>query len=246
MKTIIIDDDPSIIIDLNRKLTAHTDVSIAGTAQTGKDGLRLLLEERPELVFLDMELPDTTGIDILRRIDEEDLRCHVIVCTAFSNYMLPAFRHDAYDFITKPIDSHELADAIDRVRHDIEKPTPATATTAATGAAHLLLYINTEDFQLVSVEQIGLFQYNGDLRSWEVHVTTQPKPFKLKRDVSNKDILRFDDRFVQVSQRSIININYLLKVKDNVCHFLPPFDHLEGITVGRFYRRKLTDRFRSF
>lgn len=245
MKTIIIDDDPSIIIDLNRKLSYHTDIHIVGTAQTGQDGMKLLRAERPELVFLDMELPDTTGLDILRQIDQEDLSCHVIVCTAYSNYMLPAFRHEAYDFITKPVDEGELKDALDRVRRDMENSHSGTSATTA-NAGHLLLYTNTEDFQLVSVDQIGIFQYNADLRSWEVVVATQQKPFKLKREVSNKDILRFDERFVQVSQRAIINIDYLMKVKDDRCHFLPPFDYVDKVSVGRQYRRKLIDRFRSF
>lgn len=207
--------------------------------------MKLLRAERPELVFLDMELPDTTGLDILRQIDEEAHDCHVIVCTAFSNYMLPAFRHEAYDFITKPIDEIELRGALDRVRHDMENP--RTSTPAATvNTGHLLLYTNTEDFQLVSIDQIGIFQYNADLRSWEVIVATQQKPFKLKREVSNKDILRFNERFVQVSQRAIINIDYLMKVKDDRCHFMPPFDYVDSVTVGRQYRRKLIDRFRSF
>lgn len=245
MKTIIIDDDPAIISDLTRKLSMHPDLHLAGTAQTGRDGLRLIRQERPELVFLDMELPDTTGLDILRKLDEEDLTCHVIVCTAYSNYMLPAFRHDAYDFITKPVDEGELSGALDRVRRDREHPREKSdAAPLATG--HLLLYANTEDFQLVSVDQIGVFQYNAELRSWEVSVTTSPKAFKLRREVSNKDILRFDNRFVQVSQRAIINIDFLLKVKDDLCHFLPPFDTIDTVTVGRFYRRKLVARFRSF
>lgn len=242
MKTLIIDDDPSVITDLNRKLSGHADIHIVGTAQTGREGLKLLRSERPDLVFLDMELPDTTGLDILRQIDAEELAHHVIVCTAFSNYMLPAFRHQAYDFLTKPVDEGELADALDRVRSAKDKPQAA----APSEAGHLLLYTNTEDFQLVGIEQIGLFQYNADLRSWEVVVATQQKPFKLKREVSNKDILRFDDRFVQVNQRAIINVDYLLKVKDDHCHFLPPFDYVDSVAVTRQYRRKLVDRFRSF
>lgn len=243
MKTIIIDDDPSIITDLTRKLAAQTDINIVGTAQTGKAALRLLREERPDLAFLDMELPDTTGLDILRQIDQEDLCGHVIVCTAFSNYMLPAFRHDAYDFITKPIVEEELCGILERVRHDNRRERTTEPDIAASG--HLLLYVNTEDFQLVNVDQIGLFTYNPELRSWEVSVVGASKPFKLKREVSNKDILRFDDRFVQVSQRAIANVDYLLKVKDDICYFLPPFDRITSISMGRLFRRKLIERFRS-
>lgn len=245
MKTIIIEDDPSVITDLSRKLTRHPDLFLVGTAQTGEAGMNLLRSEHPDLVLLDMELPDTTGLDILRQIEAEEIDCYVIVCTAFSNYMLPAFRHEAYDFLTKPISDEELAQAFSRVRRNRAKNTAST-TPVSFGSGHLLLYTNTEDFQLVNVSQIGVFQYNADLRSWEVFAATRPRPFKLKREVSNKDILQFDDHFVQVSQRAIINIDYLVKVKDDVCHFLPPFDNLEGVAVGRQYRRKLIERFRSF
>jgi hypothetical protein len=68
---------------------------------------------------------------------------------------------------------------------------------------------------------------------------------RLKRTLKSEELLDFDSQFVQVSQRCIINMNYLIEVVDNVCHFYPPFETLTHVKVGRFYRRKLIERFSS-
>lgn len=161
--------------------------------------------------------------------------------------MLPAFRHDAFDFLTKPIDVAELKTAIERVRKDLDSPRRTTvADEGQAKSGFLLCYTNTEDFQLVNVSNIGLFRYNGDVRSWEVVIANQKLSVKLKRDVTNKDLLALDSRFIQVSQKFIVNINCLLKVRDNICVFNPPFESIDYVKVGRLYRKRLVDRFLSF
>ena len=109
----------------------------------------------------------------------------------------------------------------------------------------LLFYTNSIDFRLVHTRDIGLFQYNHENRVWEVIVAGHPTPIKLRRNVNNETLLTIDDRFVQVSQKYVININYLIEVNDNVCRFYPPFDKIDYVKVGRLFRRKLTERFCS-
>ena len=67
--------------------------------------------------------------------------------------------------------------------------------------------------------------------------------FWLTCTIKGDDLLSLDSQFVQVNQKCIININYLIEVVDNVCRFYPPFDHLPSVSVGRLYRRKLTEKF---
>jgi len=80
----------------------------------------------------------------------------------------------------------------------------------------------------------------------EVIIGNQQLPVKLKREVTNKDLLALDSRFVQVSQKYIVNINCLLKVRDNICVFNPPFEDIDYVKVGRLYRKRLVDKFISF
>ena len=247
MKAIIIDDDKKAIDDLADKLKGCSDVELMATTSDASFGLKMLKVEMPDLLFLDVEMPEMSGIDFLKEMERMNIWCHVIVTTSYSIHMLPAFRHDAFDFLTKPIDVAELKTAIERVRKDLDSPRRTTVTEDGQAkSGFLLCYTNTEDFQLVNVSNIGLFRYNGDVRSWEVVIANQKLPVKLKRDVTNKDLLALDSRFIQVSQKFIVNINCLLKVRDNICVFNPPFESIDYVKVGRLYRKRLVDRFLSF
>ncbi|HCD78116.1 MAG TPA: hypothetical protein DEQ27_07480 [Prevotella sp.] len=247
MKAIIIDDDKRAIDDLADKLKECSDVELMATTSDASFGLKMLKTEIPDLLFLDVEMPEMSGIDFLKEMERMNIWCHVIVTTSYSIHMLPAFRHDAFDFLTKPIDVAELKTAIERVRKDLDSPRRTTvADEGQAKSGFLLCYTNTEDFQLVNVSNIGLFRYNGDVRSWEVVIANQKLPVKLKRDVTNKDLLALDSRFIQVSQKFIVNINCLLKVRDNICVFNPPFESIDYVKVGRLYRKRLVDRFLSF
>ena len=70
-------------------------------------------------------------------------------------------------------------------------------------------------------------------------------PLRMKRDIKREAILNIAPQFVQVSQKAIVNVDYLLEVADNTCVFYPPFERVQNITVGRHYRKALTEKFNS-
>ena len=69
------------------------------------------------------------------------------------------------------------------------------------------------------------------------------KPIKLRRTIKGDNLLALDPLFVQVNQKFIINMNYLVEVTNNVCKFFPPFDKIDYVSVGRIYRKKLREKF---
>jgi hypothetical protein len=71
-------------------------------------------------------------------------------------------------------------------------------------------------------------------------------PIRLKRNMTNDKILSIDNRFRQVNQKYIINIDYLFEVKDNVCCFYPPFENIGYVKVGSFFRRRFIEQFNKF
>lgn len=246
MKTIIIDDEPSAIKVLKKNLCEYDDIDVAGTATTGSKGLELLRKENPEAIFLDVELPDMTGLEFLSLVGEDTLeRCKIVMYTAHSKYMLPSFRNNAFDFLTKPLDEHELGIVVMRLLQDAtsEVAPSYTTSTGHTENDKLLFYTNAADFRLAHIRDIGFFQYNHEQRIWEMVLAGCEQPIRLKRNANNESLLNVDTRFVQVNQKYIININYLMEVRDNICHFYPPFDKIEYVRVGRLFRRKLIERF---
>ena len=174
--------------------------------------------------------------------------------------MLSAFRNKAFDYLLKPINDAELRTIIRRVCIDMSTEQPRTPSTPATPAAPTIIgdgiarrndgkyivYTNAVDFRLVDINDIGLFAYNSDLRVWEVTLAGEKHPIRLKRNINSDMLLALNDTLVRVSQKHIINIIYLMEVADNTCHFYPPFEMLQEVKVGRFFRKKLIDRFSSF
>lgn len=249
MNAIIIDDTPAAVSNLADKLQKYPETHVVATAATGKEGLALVRKHKPELLFLDIELPDMTGIELLESLnDVSDHYCHVVIYTAYNDYMLPAFRNKAYDFLLKPIDDGELETVMRRFQNEATdtRRLPQHADMPHPSDGKLLFYTNSVDFRLVHIRDICLFSYDHDVRVWTVVCAGCDKPLRLKRNVTKESLLSVDSRFIQVSQRHIINMNYLLEVRDNVCRFYPPFDDIETVKVGRFFRRKLINSFNSF
>lgn len=248
MRTIIIDDDTTATICLVEKLKKYNEIEVCGTATTGEIGMKLVREVRPDLLFLDVELPDYSGVEFLEHINDLiSQNCHVVMYTAFSHYMLPSFRNRAYDYLMKPIDDEELDLIIGRVLSASQNDGKETAENILPKEQNgkLLFYTNMVDFRVVHIKDIGLFQYNHEQRIWEVVIAGMQQPLRLKRNTNNDNLLTLDSRFVQVSQRFIININYLMEVSDNICRLFPPFDKIDYIKTGRLYRKRLIERFNS-
>ena len=246
MKAIIVDDDKSAIDILSNMLKEISEIEIVGTAQKGSSGLRMLSELKPDVLFLDVQMPDMSGLDFLEQMGCIDNDCDVVMCTAYDDYMLPSFRSNAFDFLLKPVDPKELAIVAQRliVNRDKKRRQGSSGDSVRKqDEDHFLFYTNAIDFRLVRIKDIGIFQYNHQLRSWEVIVAGRKEPIKLKRSITNDQILELDRNFGQVNQKYIINIRYLLEVKDNFCKFYPPFDEINYVKVGRFFRKRFIERF---
>lgn len=243
MNVLIIDDDKTAVNILEKKLKQIQDIDFVETACNGKDGLEMVKKSNPDIIFLDIEMPDMSGMEILDEV--KGLNRKVVIYTSHDQYMLSSFRKDAYDFLMKPIDDDELEGIMERFISDMKEKSNAhrgADIRPNTIDDKFLLYTNTTDFQLVQVKDIGLFVYNSERRIWEVVVAGRDNGVALKRSVNRNMILSLDKHFIQVSQSYIININYLIEVVDNTCYFYPPFDKIDYVPIGRFFRQKLIEK----
>jgi DNA-binding LytR/AlgR family response regulator len=243
MNVLIIDDDKTAVNILVKKLKRIQDISVIETANSGKDGLEIVKKSNQDIIFLDIEMPDMSGMKVLDEV--KMLNRKVVIYTSHDQYMLSSFRKEAYDFLMKPIDDDELEGIIERFLSDMkENPNVRMGVDIRPNTIDdkFLLYTNTTDFQLVQVKDIGLFVYNSERRIWKVIVAGRENGVAMKRSVNRNMILSLDKHFIQVSQSYIININYLIEVVDNTCYFYPPFDKINYVPIGRFFRQKLIEK----
>lgn len=250
MNIVIIDDDRSAIDALNKELEIYPDITVTGSATTGEQGLKLVLDLSPEIIFLDIELPDMSGIDFIEQLQEiPNCHCKIVIYSSYDKYMLEAFRMSAFDFLLKPIDKKSLYTIISRYKDaaisDKDAAMLLVHETNNQKFDKFLLYTNSLDFVLAKPNNIGIFHYNHHRKIWEVSIAGKPADIALKHSVTSDMILNLSNDFIQVHQSYIINLNYLIEVVDNVCHFYPPFDRVDYVTVGRIFRKKLIERFCS-
>jgi len=114
IKCLIIDDNPFIVDLLSDLLKQHRAIQLLGVARNGAEGLDKIRKLQPDMVFLDVEMPDMTGFEMLARLP--DLNFQTIFITSFSHYAIQAIRFNALDYLVKPIDPAELDQAIRRYR----------------------------------------------------------------------------------------------------------------------------------
>lgn len=115
MRTVIIDDEEKSRKTIKNFIAKYApELTVLGEADGVDSGIELIEKVQPELVFLDVQMGDGTGFDLLGRLQFDDFR--LIFCTSFEHYAVKAFRFSALDFILKPIDPDVFKSAIERVK----------------------------------------------------------------------------------------------------------------------------------
>ena len=115
IRTILVDDEPLAIQGLRLRLDKHDDVEIIETCSNGREAIRAIKTHKPDLVFLDIQMPGFDGFSVVPGLMEVEPPLFVFV-TAYSDHALRAFEADAVDYLMKPVDEDRLADTLDRVR----------------------------------------------------------------------------------------------------------------------------------
>ncbi len=245
---VIIDDDEVSVNMLQFELSRYPKFALAGVAKTGTAGLRMVEKLHPDILFLDVELPDMQGMDVLLRMKQqlrESIR--VIFYTAYNKYMIEALRNQAFDFILKPIDSTEFRKLIDRLLDpSVILKSEVSLEDALSDRAEkkFMIVTPTGDLCFLRASEIGFFRYLSERKIWEA-VLSNGKVLPLKRNITSEQLRQFDSSFIQVHQSFIVNMNYLMMVQDGYCILYPPFEKETGIMLSKKYRKEMMDRFYS-
>jgi two-component system LytT family response regulator len=116
LHTLIVDDEPDAVNFISSIIREYCPrLEVIGTASSAREGIKIILERQPGLVFLDVEMPHGSGFDLLTQFPEKSF--DVIFITAFNHYAVKAIKFSAVDYILKPININEFVEAVDKVLH---------------------------------------------------------------------------------------------------------------------------------
>jgi two-component system, LytTR family, response regulator len=134
MRTLIVEDEPHARHYLRELLSGESEVAIVGEASSGREGADLIRKVSPDLVFLDIQMPDLSGFDLIAEIGVEKMPVFVFV-TAYSEFAVRAFEVEAVDYLCKPFDRDRLSASLERaIRRLHLESTPAADN--GSGAFH--------------------------------------------------------------------------------------------------------------
>jgi two-component system LytT family response regulator len=192
MKAVIVDDERLARQELRRLLAAHPEVEIAGEAASGEEALAQIEKLRPEVLFLDIQMPGMSGFDLLSRLNEIP---EVIFTTAFDHHALRAFDANALDYLLKPIAPARLAAALKKLRG--RRPTPPLGK---------LFLRDGERCWIVGFEEIDLLESEGNYTR---------VCFREEHPLVPGTLAAFEERlnpaaFFRASRSQIVNLNSIV------------------------------------
>ena len=120
IKTVIIEDEAAIRKEIEWLVSEQADLDVVGAAGSVVQGVKLINEQRPDLLLMDIQLTDGNAFDLLKQLD--DVPRQLIFITAYNHHAIKAIKYGALDYLLKPLDEEELLEALDRVRANFAQP----------------------------------------------------------------------------------------------------------------------------
>jgi len=205
---VIIDDMPQAIETLTEDLATYCpQIELIGTADGVVSGAKLLRQNPPQVVFLDIELQDGTGFDILELIP--DLTAQVIFTTASDAFAIKAFRFSAVDYLLKPIDPDELQTAVAKIEGTTSSKDKLSLLldTVKSGAVPQRLALHTlEKIHIVDIPEIVRCESSGNYTHFYF---SDGSKLLVTRTLKEFDQLLQEHRFARVHQSHLINVNHI-------------------------------------
>jgi two-component system LytT family response regulator len=210
MKALLIDDERLARNELRRLLAAFPEITIAGEAGNAKQAREQLAALKPDLIFLDVQMPGETGMELLESL--EPPVPHVIFTTAYDEFAVKAFELNALDYLLKPVDPTRLTSAIARLEEKVSGGTAEAAKPAPRDrlAADDKVFVREGDrCWFVEVKAIRLLESEGNYT--RVHFeNAQPQLFRSLNAMEE----RLDPKyFFRANRREIINLAWIDKIE---------------------------------
>lgn len=212
IRTIIIDDEKearAVLLNLFKNIP---DIEVVAEKSTGSEGLDAILNLNPDLVFIDIQMPGMSGIEVVKKLAELQVKTTVVFVTAYDNYAIQAIKLAAFDFLLKPVDPDELVSVIQKFQAAKMHNVRDSKMDA------LLKQINHEDrirlntrcgFTLVDPAEIIYIQADGN---YAEIVFSLSKKELVTLNIGTIEKLMPAGKFIRASRSSLVNIACLRKV----------------------------------
>lgn len=241
IRVVVVDDEPHAIETLSTHLGVMNELNVVGTAANALDGFRLISKQKPDIAFLDIQLPQHNGIELAEVLRTSHPETRVIFVTAHSEFTLQALRASAFDFILKPVSRDELSAAIQRYKDQREQEkTPLKnslsdktnhPTRVALKMKNTIRYVDASDIALVKADgnYSDIFLSDGQ----KIYISQSIGQFQLSLPAGD---------FVKVSRSALINTKYVRELNRKCRKVVLKVDQqLLDVVVARDHFKEVED-----
>lgn len=201
---IIIDDERLARKELTSLLAQHKKIEIIDEAANADEALIKIHEKRPNLIFLDIQMPGKTGFDLLEELDYVP---DVIFTTAYDEYAIKAFEVNALDYLLKPIEDDRLRDSIDKVSEKIDIDEPSISGDGILTENDQVFVKDGEKCWFITLKEVRYFESVGNYV--KVHFDSN-RPMILK-SLNNLEKKLDSKTFFRANRKHIINLKWIQK-----------------------------------
>ncbi|WP_106794331.1 LytTR family DNA-binding domain-containing protein [Aquimarina sp. Aq78] len=214
MKVVLIEDNPAARRNFLELLKEYCPtIDFIGEATNVAEGVALITASKPDLVFLDIEMPDGTGFDVLRKLPE--INFQVIFASSHEKYALRAIKFSALDYLLKPIDPEELIEAVQKAESEFEHhKTPQRVQTLIDNINDQskeptrLVLKDKYGIQIVFVKDIIHLEANGSYTKFFIH---NQDSLLVSKGLKEYENMLSSQQFFRCHQSHLVNLDYLLR-----------------------------------
>ena len=229
-KVIIVDDESAGRKLIKEYLADYTDYFIVGEANNGVDAVKIINEFKPDLVFLDIQMPGLDGFEVINYLEEIP---QIIFSTAYDKYALKAFEIHAVDYLLKPYTQERFKIAINRIDLNFEKLKPFAENLLINkpNFPERILVQTSKKLITIAVKDIIRIEAFGDYSK----LFTKESSYLSNFGISVLETKFDPETFVRVHRSSIININFVKEVTKNLTGFDVLMSNGDAVRISRGY-----------
>lgn len=208
IKYVIVDDERLARVELQSLLKVDERLESVGEASNSLEAIDLINSLNPDLVFLDIQMPGMTGIEMLKQLKVSP---HIVFTTAFDEYAMKAFEVDAMDYILKPIDPERLAETLKRVKtqDDFETTEVVTPKDGLLGLHDKVFLKDGEKCFFIEVGRIREFKSEGNY----IIVNFDNEKIMLLSSLNAMEERLEPKMFFRANRQYLVNVNYIQNVE---------------------------------
>jgi len=214
LRAILVDDEPTARTHLASRLKAHLEIEIVGEAGDVPSAFSLISKERPDVIFLDIQMPKNNGFFLLPLLESIDPQPAVVFVTAFDKYAIKAFEANALDYLTKPVSPERLAKTISRlIKQEAPHALPSSGDSNRLSREDLVLLRDGTLSMMVKVWEIAAIESDGDYtKILLADEEGKEKKLLMKQTLSSWESQLPREVFFKVSRSFIVNTHAVARL----------------------------------